>query len=160
MKNLLKEAHKLTKEIKNKYPEVNYMAQLGVCISYLNNKGEDKMVELKGTEKQIDWAEEIRKNIIEMFDKKIEKMNDENVKNSEVYIELVRNRKNFRNKVKTTAEARKEYASILEEIKEAILDKDNAQYYIDQVRSYDLETLMENYFSTEFNTIFPEHFNK
>nr|DAH85449.1 MAG TPA: hypothetical protein [Caudoviricetes sp.] len=160
MKNLLKEAHKLTKEIKNKYPEVNYMAQLGVCISYLNNKGEDKMVELKGTEKQIDWAEEIRKNIIEMFDKKIEKMNDENVKNSEVYNELVRNRKNFRNKVKTTAEARKEYASILEEIKEAILDKDNAQYYIDQVRSYDLETLMENYFSTEFNTIFPEHFNK
>lgn len=140
MKNLLKEAHKLTKEIKNKYPEVNYMAQLGVCISYLNNKGEDKMVELKGTEKQIDWAEEIRKNIIEMFDKKIEKMNDENVKNSEVYNELVRNRKNFRNKVKTTAEARKEYASILEEIKEAILDKDNAQYYIDQVRSYDLET--------------------
>lgn len=160
MKNLLKEAHKLTKEIKNKYPEVNYMAQLGVCISYLNNKGEDKMVELKGTEKQIDWAEEIRKNIIEMFDKKIEKMNDENVKNSDVYNELVRNRKNFRNKVKTTAEARKEYASILEEIKEAILDKDNAQYYIDQVRSYDLETLMENYFSTEFNTIFPEHFNK
>ncbi|CAI3549090.1 hypothetical protein [Clostridium neonatale] len=160
MKNLLKEAHKLTKEIKNKYPEVDYKAQLGVCISYLNNKGEDKMVELKGTEKQIDWAEEIRKNIIEMFDKKIEKMNDENVKNSEVYNELVRNRKNFRNKVKTTAEARKEYASILEEIKEAILDKDNAQYYIDQVRSYDLETLMENYFSTEFNTIFPEHFNK
>ena len=160
MKNLLKEAHKLTKEIKNKYPEVDYKAQLGVCISYLNNKGEDKMVELKGTEKQIDWAEEIRKNIIEMFDKKLEKMNDENVKNSEVYNELVRNRKNFRNKVKTTAEARKEYASILEEIKEAILDKDNAQYYIDQVRSYDLETLMENYFSTEFNTIFPEHFNK
>lgn len=160
MKNLLKEAHKLTKEIKNKYPEVNYMAQLGVCISYLNNKEEVEMVELKGTEKQISWAEEIRKNIIEMFDKKIEKMNDENVKNSEVYNELVRNRKNFRNKVKTTAEARKEYASILEEIKEAILDKDNAQYYIDQVRSYDLETLMENYFSTEFNTIFPEHFNK
>lgn len=160
MKNLLKEAHKLTKEIKNKYPEVNYMAQLGVCISYLNNKEEVEMVELKGTKKQIDWAEEIRKNIIEMFDKKIEKMNDENVKNSEVYNELVRNRKNFRNKVKTTAEARKEYASILEEIKEAILDKDNAQYYIDQVRSYDLETLMENYFSTEFNTIFPEHFNK
>lgn len=160
MKNLLKEAHKLTKEIKNKYPEVDYKAQLGICISYLNNKEEVEMVELKGTEKQIDWAEEIRKNIIEMFDKKIEKMNDENVKNSEVYNELVRNRKNFRNKVKTTAEARKEYASILEEIKEAILDKDNAQYYIDQVRSYDLETLMENYFSTEFNTIFPEHFNK
>ncbi len=160
MKNLLKEAHKLTKEIKNKYPEVDYKAQLGICISYLNNKEENEMVELKGTEKQIDWAEEIRKNIIEMFDKKIEKMNDENVKNSEVYNELVRNRKNFRNKVKTTAEARKEYASILEEIKEAILDKDNARYYIDQVRSYDLETLMENYFSTEFNTIFPEHFNK
>lgn len=35
MRNILKEAHKLTKEIKAEYPDVNYKAQLGICISYL-----------------------------------------------------------------------------------------------------------------------------
>lgn len=35
MKKILKEAHKLTKEIKAKYPEVDYRTQLGLCISYL-----------------------------------------------------------------------------------------------------------------------------
>lgn len=38
-KNILREAHKLTKEIKAEYPEVDYKAQLGICISYLYNKG-------------------------------------------------------------------------------------------------------------------------
>lgn len=58
--NIMKEAHKLTKEIKAEYPNVDYMAQLGICIAYLSeNKGEIKMVELKGSEKQIKWAEEI-----------------------------------------------------------------------------------------------------
>lgn len=159
MKNLLKEAHKLTKEIKNKYPEVDYMAQLGVCISYLNNKEENKMVELKGTEKQVVWAESIRKNLVNKFEEKIELMNSEE-KTTAIKNELIRNRKYFRNKAKTTIEARKEYASILEEIKEAILNKDNAQYFINQVKNADVEGLVEDYFSTEFNTIFPEHFNK
>ena len=65
LKNILKEAHKLTKEIKREYPEVNYMAQLGICISYLSkNKEEVEMVELEGTEKQIAWAKKIREELL------------------------------------------------------------------------------------------------
>ena len=36
MKNIMKEAHKLTKEIKKEFPEVDYKFQLGLCISYLS----------------------------------------------------------------------------------------------------------------------------
>ena len=69
MINLMKEAHKLTKEIKREYPEVDYKAQLGICISYLSNKEEvKKMVELEGTEKQVKFATDIRANIINMIE--------------------------------------------------------------------------------------------
>ena len=37
MKNVMKAAHKLVKEIKAEYPNVDYKAQLGICISYLSN---------------------------------------------------------------------------------------------------------------------------
>ncbi len=67
--NILKEAHKLTKEIKREYPEVDYKAQLGICISYLSkNKEENTMVELKGSEKQVTWAEDIRKDLLERME--------------------------------------------------------------------------------------------
>ena len=41
---IMKAAHKLTKEIKAKYPEVDYRAQLGICIKFLLKKGEIKMI--------------------------------------------------------------------------------------------------------------------
>ncbi len=69
MINLMKEAHKLTREIKSEYKEVDYKAQLGICISYLSKKEEVKeMVELEGTEKQVKFASDIRKNIINMIE--------------------------------------------------------------------------------------------
>ena len=44
MKNIMKEAHKLTKEIKAEYPNVDYKFQLGLCISYLSkNEGVENM---------------------------------------------------------------------------------------------------------------------
>ena len=54
-RNLMKEAHKLTKEIKKQYPEVDYKTQLGLCLSFLSQEKEGKeMVEISiGTEKQI-----------------------------------------------------------------------------------------------------------
>lgn len=68
MKKILKEAHKLTKEIKAKYPEVDYRIQLGLCISYLlENKEEEGMKELKGSEKQVKWANEIREKQMKEF---------------------------------------------------------------------------------------------
>lgn len=71
--NLLKKAHELTKEIKREYPEIDYKAQLGICISYLSNKEEVEMVELEGTEKQIAWAKKIREELID----KVENSNSE-----------------------------------------------------------------------------------
>ena len=74
-RNLMKEAHKLTREIVNKYGDVDYMTQLGLCLSFLSQEGGKEMVELKGTEKQVKWAEDIRNRIIkvnEIFEKAIE----------------------------------------------------------------------------------------
>lgn len=69
MINLMKEAHKLTREIKAEYKDVDYKAQLGICISYLSKKEEvKKMVELEGTEKQVKFATDIRANIINMIE--------------------------------------------------------------------------------------------
>lgn len=74
-RNLMKEAHKMTREIVNKYGDVDYMTQLSLCLSFLSQKGGKEMVELKGTEKQVKWAEDIRNRIIkvnEIFEKAIE----------------------------------------------------------------------------------------
>lgn len=74
-RNLMKEAHKMTREIVNKYGDVDYMAQLSLCLSFLSQEGGEEMVELKGSEKQIKWAEDIRNRIIkvnEIFEKAIE----------------------------------------------------------------------------------------
>ena len=75
-RNLMKEAHKMTREIVNKYGDVDYKTQLGLCLSFLSQeKGDNEMVELKGTEKQVKWAKDIRNRIIkvnEIFEKAIE----------------------------------------------------------------------------------------
>ena len=47
MKNIMKEAHKLTKEIKKEYPEVDYRFQLGLCISYLYENEKKENVEME-----------------------------------------------------------------------------------------------------------------
>lgn len=75
-RNLMKEAHKLTKQIVSEYGDVDYKTQLGLCLSFLSQeKGDNEMVELKGTEKQVKWAKDIRNRIIkvnEIFEKAIE----------------------------------------------------------------------------------------
>ena len=74
-RNLMKEAHKMTREIINQYGDVDYKTQLGLCLSFLSQEGGKEMVELKGTKKQVKWAEDIRNRIIkvnEIFEKAIE----------------------------------------------------------------------------------------
>lgn len=63
-KELMIKAHKMTKEIKKEYPNIDYKFQLGLCLAYLHEKGENEMVELKGTEKQVKWANDIRKVVL------------------------------------------------------------------------------------------------
>lgn len=73
-KELMVKAHQLTKEIKAEYPEVDYKFQLGLCLAYLHAEGENKeMVELKGSEKQVKWAEDIRKEMLNDIESKKEK---------------------------------------------------------------------------------------
>lgn len=67
-RNLMSEAHKLTEEIKEQYPEVDYKAQLGLCLSFLSQEGGKEMVELKGTEKQVKWAEDLRDRFVKYLD--------------------------------------------------------------------------------------------
>lgn len=82
-KELVKEAHRLAKEIKREYPEVNYSFQFGLNMKYLLSeiKGVEKvMIVLLGSEKQIAWGNDIKEVIgnvleealsMELADKKI-----------------------------------------------------------------------------------------
>lgn len=84
-RNLMKEAHKMTREIVNKYGDVDYMTQLSLCLSFLSQEGGEEMVELKGTEKQVKWAKDIRNRIIkvnEIFEKAIEGVDMDKMKKS------------------------------------------------------------------------------
>ena len=81
-KNLMKKAHEMAKEIKEQYPEVDYQAQLGLCLSFLSQEqeGEQEMKELKGTEKQVKYAEDCRETRIVQFERKIERLGESEVK--------------------------------------------------------------------------------
>lgn len=55
MKQVMKKAHKMTKEIKKEYPEVDYRTQLGLCLSYLIK--EEKEMEFLKKEEVKDFKE-------------------------------------------------------------------------------------------------------
>lgn len=73
--NLMRKAHELTKQIVSKYGDVDYKAQLSLCLSFLSQKkGEKEMVEISiGTEKQIAYAAKRRESEIQRVNTKIEK---------------------------------------------------------------------------------------
>lgn len=50
MKELMSKAHELTREIIKEFPEVDYKTQLGICISYLHNNKEEKMLSKRAEE--------------------------------------------------------------------------------------------------------------
>ena len=61
MKNIMKEAHELTKKIIRKGD--SYRATFRMCLSFVHSKlkeGANKMVELVGSEKQVKWANDLR----------------------------------------------------------------------------------------------------
>lgn len=77
MKNLFKEAHRMTREMMKKYNDIDYSAQFTLCLEYIRKEGKNMIkAELKGTEKQIKWAEDIRAELIEKINaaKENEKM--------------------------------------------------------------------------------------
>lgn len=135
MKNVMKAAHKLAKEIKTEYPNVDYKYQLGLCISYLAKKGENEMVELKGSEKQVKWAEEIRKEMVE------------NVDMSAVSsaMAILRKSNDFLNKAKSriTTDKNKNNEMMIELVKEIIENETSAVKFIENqhLLSFLAETL-------------------
>ncbi len=61
MKKIFIKAHKMTREIVERY-KVNYQAQFGLCVSYLLEEKEEEeevLKKLQGSEKQIKWANEL-----------------------------------------------------------------------------------------------------
>lgn len=115
-KELMQKAHKLTKEIKVEYPQVNYQMQLGLCISYLlENEEELIMVELKGSDKQVAWAEDIRKEVVELIEKMENKVP-----------ELIKQVEESRNR-----NVSEQYNADFKILKEFIYNKDHSKFYID-----------------------------
>ena len=104
--NLLKKAHELTKEIKREYPEVDYKAQLGICLTFLyNNKEVKEMVKLEGTEKQVKWAEDIRKDMLDTknIEMALEKFGEHKSEKVQEVLNILRN---FKERVNTETSAK------------------------------------------------------
>jgi hypothetical protein len=93
MKNIMKAAHKMTREIIEKYNDVDYKTQLGLCMSYLlENKEEEKVEKVaitKGSEKQIAWAEDIRNQNIRTLEREIEELKLREVDGTGSFPELI-----------------------------------------------------------------------
>ncbi|MGL5381457.1 hypothetical protein [Clostridium sp.] len=69
MKNVMKEAHEMTKRIIKKGD--NYKATFRLCLIFVHSqikKVVNKMVELKGTEKQVKYASDIRNVVASLFE--------------------------------------------------------------------------------------------
>lgn len=102
MKKIFKEAHRMTNK-------VDYQAQFGLNLSYLLENEEEKEVkELKGTEKQVKWAEDIRKDQMESYNRFKER-----------WIE------------KRTAEGNQEELDYIEELTKRVLSIEKAETWID-----------------------------
>ncbi|HEL2861445.1 TPA: hypothetical protein UL242_003593 [Clostridioides difficile] len=123
MKTLFKEAHKIAREIKEKYNDVDYKVQFSLCLSFLNKKGDIKLKELKGSEKQIIWANDIRTDILnltnELEKSKIERIKNEDYKIKDMSIEEM------------TERCKRKF----ERIREAISNIENAKFFIDNFRN-------------------------
>lgn len=83
MKNVMKKAHEITKKIIRKGDSYRATFRLALSLAHsLIKKGVNKMVELKGSEKQIKWANDIREIMIECLNKSL-KFQEEDAKEYE-----------------------------------------------------------------------------
>ena len=76
---LIRKAHEETRNMKKEFPIVTYKFQFGLEMSYLLSslkEVENTMVELKGTPKQVAWAEKIRDEKMKDWKKEQEDLKD------------------------------------------------------------------------------------
>ena len=76
---IVRKAHKEPKKMKKEFPEIDYQFQFGLEMQYLLSEikeVENVMVELRGSKKQIAWAEDIRNEKMEDWKKEQENLKD------------------------------------------------------------------------------------
>ena len=129
MKNVFKKAHEITRNIIRKGD--SYKETFRLCLIFVYSqikKGVNKMVELKGTEKQVAWANDIRKNMLEALSLKgkVEKLIA--IKKEE--LEVVEGEKY---EVKARFIKRAEWLrNNLEKTEKLILSKEDATFFINR----------------------------
>ena len=78
MKNVFKKAHEITKNIIKKGDSYRETFRLALIFVYSElKKGVNKMIELKGTEKQVKWANDIREIMMECLYKSLKFQEEE-----------------------------------------------------------------------------------
>ena len=132
MKNLFKKAHEMTKEMVEKYNDIDYKAQFTLCLEYLS-EGEKEMVkaELKGTEKQIKWAEDIRNNFIKIMEESKEKYSKANEIDKKDLRKAIR-RRFYNGTLKKAAKDKDVFELFIEKVERLIKEETNATYYINK----------------------------
>lgn len=150
-KDIFKKAHEVTKKIIKAGD--NYRATFKLALSFVYSqikKGVNKMIELKGTEKQVKWAMNLREEILKGFDvigdiKKLIEIKKEELSS-------VEGRK-LDNKVKFI-ETRTWLVDKMENLKTIIENDENATFFIDNrrlVNTRDIGTTIEPKFVTNLN---------
>ena len=130
MKNLFKKAHKMTREIVERYNNVDYKAQFTLCLEYLS-EGEEEMVkaELKGSEKQIKWAEDIRNNFIKIIEESKEKYDKADEIDKKDLRKAVR-RRFYNGTCKKASKDKDVFVFFIEKAEQLIAEQTEATYYI------------------------------
>ena len=119
---IIKEAHKMAREIKEEFPEVNYKFQFGLNLAYLlKEKGENKM---EGSEKQVKWANDIKNTFAKIISDIISK-----VKNIPAPNEKSLSDKNI-------------VIEDLEALKENFLSFENAVFFIDHAKDLKIDSTL------------------
>ena len=151
-KEIFKKAHNLTKEIIRKGDSYRATFKLALTFIYSKiKKGLNKMVELKGTEKQVKWAVDLRKERVEELERLIEDVTNVDTDNKAITRNNIRRRlKIKKSEVGGTREAvTKALLEKLNDIKTQILNIEDATFFIN-TRYYSNTLIVENYVEDNF----------
>lgn len=124
-REVFKKAHKITKNIIRKGD--NYRATFKLALSFVYSqikKGVSKMIELKGSEKQIKWANDLRAELV----RRIEEMKE--IKLSEIVGDKVKKS----GKVLTESERKNVHAKKFDNALEFILNQEDSEFFIKYFR--------------------------
>lgn len=142
MKNLFKEAHKMTREMMKKYNDIDYSAQFTLCLEYLRKEDKNMIkAELKGTEKQIKWAEDIRNNFIKIIEESKEKYNKADEIDKKDLRKAVRRRFYF-GTYKKASKDKDVFEFFIEKAEKLIEEQTKAEYYINNRDTKDVYDLI------------------